>query len=213
MNYNGESSGPAQQCNANIPYLTQQDVPVTLQKNLLCLGVLLSGGLSLQPNGDWLYSACVSALVRVLRLTDDEVLEKRLQIQYLEKRFIISRMTGKQGPPIPVGAGRKCERGCSPWLIAGMKLILYLTLISWCLSISESLICFIQQFESQNISRIKGQGPNFSQVLSAGSKRWEIKLCCHVTSIIYGLREKTLETSIISPIRSQVRNIYHSNKC
>lgn len=103
-----------------------------------------------------------------------------------------------------------CERGCSPWLTGGMKHIFCLTLISWCFSMLEALICFIQQFDSRNISIVKGQGPDFSY--SGPSKRWEIKLCRHATSIIYGLRKKqtswkTSETSIVSPIRSQVRNV------
>lgn len=75
MNDNGDGSGPAQQCNANTPHLSQRDVPATLQESLLL------------PEH--------KHQQRQQQVEVFGALEKRLVM--LEKRFLVSRTTGKQG--------------------------------------------------------------------------------------------------------------------
>lgn len=69
MNYNGDGSGPAQQRNANTPHLSQRDVPATLQESLL--------------------------LPEQNHQQRQQQVEKRLVM--FERRFMVSRITGKQG--------------------------------------------------------------------------------------------------------------------
>lgn len=72
MNYNGDGSGPAQQCNANTPHLSQRDVPATLQESLLL------------PEQNQ-------------QQRQQQVEDWRNDWRWFEKRFMVSRMTGKQG--------------------------------------------------------------------------------------------------------------------